>query len=604
MCGASNQTASSNPLTLITSSSLLQLTDFGFSVAVRDPNKRLKIFCGTPSYMAPEITQRKEYLGRPVDVWSLAVLLYAMLAGHFPFTAKTYPELYKKIAAAQLKFPDHMSSSVRDLLRRMLHPDPLKRLTLAHARMHPWVAPSVASALSPPGQPGDKSLLISDDPSRDVNEAVLQRCEHLGFKRQKVVESILSRAKNAAATVYYLVLARMGRSARATGDGRAETRAADTSSARGGSNGQQASGAGFSSTAVGDAGGSTAQAGSSGMAPSMPARPSTAVASSRATAAAAQSQAHARAVTSAQIASGRTAGRITGLPLNLTSVGAGGATGPVGLGAPPAARTASASAGFVVGVHQSGSARSTASGGGVQHVGHGQPPPSTSTSSGSGPLGSSAASDGHFNLIGGLGSVASSTAGSTGAGHAGGGSSFVGIHGASPRSDRSVTSGTRGTGQGMGMMSMGAGEGKLDDSSRGSSVGSGRVGPQTGMPPSSYDDQSRISAVLSGSGSSVDRSESKAGGGSGGIPARSRSAGPAVAAASRPRSAAPGIASGARGGVLSSSGPVAVTAVTQGGMGVGMGSPTSMQASSTGGQGLSSIKGPVRATSAALPQGM
>ena len=67
----------------------VKLTDFGFSVMVRDPMKRLKIFCGTPSYMAPEITQRREYLGRPVDVWSLAVLLYACLAGHFPFTAKT-----------------------------------------------------------------------------------------------------------------------------------------------------------------------------------------------------------------------------------------------------------------------------------------------------------------------------------------------------------------------------------------------------------------------------------------------------------------------------------------------------------------------------------
>ena len=75
----------------------VKLVDFGFSVMVRDPAKRLKIFCGTPSYMAPEITQRREYLGRPVDVWSLGVLLYACLAGHFPFTAKTYPELYKKM---------------------------------------------------------------------------------------------------------------------------------------------------------------------------------------------------------------------------------------------------------------------------------------------------------------------------------------------------------------------------------------------------------------------------------------------------------------------------------------------------------------------------
>ena len=50
--------------------------------------KRLRCHCGSPSYAAPEIVARKDYLGPPVDVWSLGVVLFAMLAGYLPFHAK------------------------------------------------------------------------------------------------------------------------------------------------------------------------------------------------------------------------------------------------------------------------------------------------------------------------------------------------------------------------------------------------------------------------------------------------------------------------------------------------------------------------------------
>jgi len=191
----------------------MKLVDFGFSVACRDPNKRLKIFCGTPSYMAPEIVQRQEYLGRPVDVWSLGVLLYACLCGCFPFTAKSYPELYKKIAAAQLRFPDHLSHASQNLLRRMLHPDPTKRLSLARIRRHPWAAPVAASAMRAVSAPKDDALIVSEEPEDDLIDAALDKMEEIGCTRDVVVSSVLAKAKNAYTTTYYLVLARYGREA-------------------------------------------------------------------------------------------------------------------------------------------------------------------------------------------------------------------------------------------------------------------------------------------------------------------------------------------------------------------------------------------------------
>ena len=62
----------------------VKLIDFGFSTCIPH-EKKVKIFCGTPSYMAPELVRKSEYDGRQVDMWALGVLLYALLSGTFPF---------------------------------------------------------------------------------------------------------------------------------------------------------------------------------------------------------------------------------------------------------------------------------------------------------------------------------------------------------------------------------------------------------------------------------------------------------------------------------------------------------------------------------------
>ena len=62
----------------------VKLIDFGFSTCIPH-EKKVKIFCGTPSYMAPEIVSKIEYAGPPADIWALGVLLYALLCGRFPF---------------------------------------------------------------------------------------------------------------------------------------------------------------------------------------------------------------------------------------------------------------------------------------------------------------------------------------------------------------------------------------------------------------------------------------------------------------------------------------------------------------------------------------
>lgn len=60
----------------------VKIVDFGFSTRADTFHK---MYCGTPSYMSPEIILKRSYLGKCVDVWSLGVVLYKLLTGEYPF---------------------------------------------------------------------------------------------------------------------------------------------------------------------------------------------------------------------------------------------------------------------------------------------------------------------------------------------------------------------------------------------------------------------------------------------------------------------------------------------------------------------------------------
>lgn len=73
---------------------VVKIIDFGFATMSKE---KLKVFCGTPSYMAPEITLKGEYYGPPADIWACGVILYLMLLGEVPFNSSSESELFRKI---------------------------------------------------------------------------------------------------------------------------------------------------------------------------------------------------------------------------------------------------------------------------------------------------------------------------------------------------------------------------------------------------------------------------------------------------------------------------------------------------------------------------
>jgi maternal embryonic leucine zipper kinase len=98
--------------------------------------------------------------GSEADIWSMGVLLYALLCGYLPFDDDNIAILYRKIQVtcnlfievlyiAQTSFlylqsgvyerPEWLSESSMGLLDQLLQVDPKRRITVAQLLHHPWV---------------------------------------------------------------------------------------------------------------------------------------------------------------------------------------------------------------------------------------------------------------------------------------------------------------------------------------------------------------------------------------------------------------------------------------------------------------------------------
>eukprot|EP00826_Nyctotherus_ovalis_P041832 TRINITY_DN4259_c0_g2_i2.p1 TRINITY_DN4259_c0_g2~~TRINITY_DN4259_c0_g2_i2.p1 ORF type:complete len:475 (+),score=75.01 TRINITY_DN4259_c0_g2_i2:139-1425(+) len=133
---------------LVTCGDEVRIIDFGFS-ACYSPETKLHSFCGTPSYMAPEIISKKEYHGPGVDVWALGVLLYTIVTGRYPFKGENERELFAKISHGHFEIPPIVSYSCKELIRKILQVDPRKRPTCSDILKDPFMTkPQVLSEAS------------------------------------------------------------------------------------------------------------------------------------------------------------------------------------------------------------------------------------------------------------------------------------------------------------------------------------------------------------------------------------------------------------------------------------------------------------------------
>ncbi|GAO15538.1 hypothetical protein UVI_02020520 [Ustilaginoidea virens] len=108
-----------------------KIGDFGLAALVvtgRDMQTiRRTTLCGTPNYIAPEIVEKgKKGHDHMVDIWSLGIIVFAMLTSKPPFQSSTTDEIYRRARERDYEWPaseasqKYISQEAKDLVATML----------------------------------------------------------------------------------------------------------------------------------------------------------------------------------------------------------------------------------------------------------------------------------------------------------------------------------------------------------------------------------------------------------------------------------------------------------------------------------------------------
>ena len=124
---------------LLTKDNILKIIDFGLSNYFKDGQPELlETPCGSPCYASPEMLSGKTYDGFKIDIWASGIILFAMLCGFLPFDDKDNNILFQKILECKIRFPKFLSDDAKDLLKKILVINPLKRINIQNIKKHPF----------------------------------------------------------------------------------------------------------------------------------------------------------------------------------------------------------------------------------------------------------------------------------------------------------------------------------------------------------------------------------------------------------------------------------------------------------------------------------
>ncbi|KAK8898206.1 hypothetical protein M9Y10_000481 [Tritrichomonas musculus] len=119
---------------MIDSHGHIRLIDFGFSTT----NPIMTPCCGSIPYCAPEVLISHNYT-KQADIWSMGIILFALIHGNLPFYNKNMKTLIQLILNSNVVYPPDFDDDLCDLLSKILNKDPTKRITLDEIKLHPFI---------------------------------------------------------------------------------------------------------------------------------------------------------------------------------------------------------------------------------------------------------------------------------------------------------------------------------------------------------------------------------------------------------------------------------------------------------------------------------
>jgi hypothetical protein len=204
----------------------VKLCDFGFTREYEGKANYLQTFCGTICYSAPEMLKGEKYAGEKVDVWSLGVILYALLCGELPFDDDDDNVTRTRILTQEPNYPDHIPADALSLLKSLLSKRPLLRPTLPDILAHPFLAEYAQQ---------QQEILETERPdpfSTPLEKETLHRMRSAGVDTDAVVENVLAQRCDALAGWWTLLIEKEERKAKRRERKRKEREAENRNSRR------------------------------------------------------------------------------------------------------------------------------------------------------------------------------------------------------------------------------------------------------------------------------------------------------------------------------------------------------------------------------------